>query len=103
MKRMADEFKSRASFCKDPDGNMVTDIKNSLELWRAHYTATLNGYDTNNFANETIRPSRPNTLNNTTPVAPPDREEVAVAIQRLKLNKASGYVGLPADFFSIKR
>ena len=42
--------------------------------------------------------SRPNTLDNT-PVAPPDREEVAVAIQRLKLNKASGYDGLPAELF----
>ena len=28
---------------------------------------------------------------NTTPVAPPDQEEVAMAIQRLKFNKASGY------------
>ena len=42
-----------------------------------------------------IRPSRPNTLDNTTPIAPPDREEVAMAIQRLKLNKAS----LPAEIF----
>ena len=35
------------------------------------------------------QPSRPNTLDNTTTVAPPDREEVAMAIQRLKLNKAA--------------
>ena len=32
-----------------------------------------------------------------TGVAPPDREEVAMAIQRLKPNKASGYDGLPAE------
>ena len=55
--------------------------------------------DTNNPANDMIRPSRPKTLDNTTPVARPDREEVAVAIQRLKLNKASGYDGLPAELF----
>ena len=38
-------------------------------------------------------------MDNTTPVAPPDREEVAMAIQRLKLNEASGYDGLPAELF----
>ena len=38
-------------------------------------------------------------MDNTTPVAPQDREEVAMAIQRLKLNKASGYDGLPAELF----
>ena len=46
-----------------------------------------------------IRPSRPNTLDNTTPVAPPDREEVAMAMQRLKLNNSSGYDGLTAELF----
>ena len=78
---------------------MVTDIKSSLEIWRAHFNATLNGNDTNNPASEMIRPSRPNTLDNTTPGAPSDREEVAMAIQRLKLNKASGYDSLPAELF----
>ena len=38
-------------------------------------------------------------MDNTTPVAPPDREEVAMSIQWLKLNKASGYDGLPAELF----
>ena len=99
IKRMSEGFKSKASFCKGQDGNMVTDIKSSLELWRAHFNATLNCNDTNNPANEMIRPSRPNTLENTTPVAPPDREEVTMAIQRLKLNKASGYDGFPAELF----
>ena len=65
IKRMSEGFKSKASFCKDQDGNMVTDIKSSLELWRAHFNATLNDGGTNNHANETIRPSRPNTLDNT--------------------------------------
>ena len=40
-----------------------------------------------------------NTSDNTTPVAPQDREDVAMAIQRLKLNKASGCDGLPAELF----
>ena len=47
-----------------------------------------------------IRPIRPNSLDNTTPVVPPDREEVAMAIERFKLNKASGYEGLPAELFT---
>ena len=42
IKRMSEEFQSKASFCKDQDGNMVTDIKSSLEIWRAHFNATLN-------------------------------------------------------------
>ena len=96
---MAEGFKSKASFCKDQDGNMVTDIRSSLEIWRAHFNATVNGDDTNNAANEMIRPSRLNTLDNTTPVAPSDRKEVALAIQRPKLNKSSGYDGLPAELF----
>ena len=96
IKRMSEGFKAGASFCKDQDGNMVTDIQSSLELWPVHFNATLKRDDTNNPANEMIRPARPNTLDNTSPVAPPDREEVAMAIQRLKLNKASGYDGLPA-------
>ena len=63
---------------------MVTDIKSSLELWRAHFKATLNGDDTNNPANEIIRP---NTLDNTTPVAPTDREEVAMPFSGLNSTK----------------
>ena len=68
---MSEGFKTAASFCKDQDGNLVTDIKSSLDLWRAHFYAILNVDDTNNTANEMIRPSRPNTLDNGTPVAPP--------------------------------
>ena len=51
IKRMSDGFKSKAFFCKDQDRNMATDIKSSLELWRAHFNATLNSDDTNNTAN----------------------------------------------------
>ena len=49
---------SGASFCKDQDGNMGTDIKSSLDLWRAHFKAILYGADTNNSANEMIRPNK---------------------------------------------
>ena len=67
----------------------MIDIKSSLDLWPAHFNVILNGEDTNHSANEIIRFSRANTLDNATLVALPDREEVAIAIQRLKLNKAS--------------
>ena len=46
-----------------------------------------------------IMPSRPNILDNATPVATPDQAEVAFAIHRLKFNNASGYDGLPAELF----
>ena len=51
---------------ENQDGNLVTDIKCSLDLWRAHFNAILNGGDTNNSANEMIRPSGPSTLGNAT-------------------------------------
>ena len=73
FRRLSVYLKAGASFCKDQDGNMVTDIKSSLDLWRTHFNAILNGDDTNNSANEVKRPRRPNTLDNTTLVAPPDR------------------------------
>ena len=57
IKRMSESFKSKASFCKDQDGNMVAVIKSLLELWRAHFNVTLNGDVANNSANEMITPS----------------------------------------------
>ena len=51
IKQMSEGFKSRTSLCKDQDGNIVTDIKSSLELRRAHFNATLNGDDTKNPVN----------------------------------------------------
>ena len=102
IKRMSERFKSGASFCKDQDGNMLTDIKSSLDLWRAHFNAILNDDDTNNPANEMIRPRTWTILGqyNTIPVASPERAEVAIAIQWLKCNKASGYDGLPAELLN---
>ena len=43
IKRMSEGFKSKTSFCKNQDGNVVTDIKSSQELWRAqpHLTAII--------------------------------------------------------------
>ena len=32
IKHMSEGFKTGASFCKDQDGNLVTDIKSSLDL-----------------------------------------------------------------------
>ena len=73
IKHMSERYKSKGSFCKDQNGNMVTDIMSSLELWWVHFNATLNDDDTNNPANQILTSSRPNTLDNTTPVAPPER------------------------------
>ena len=78
---MSEGFKTGDSFCKDQDGNLVTYIKSSLDLWRTHFNAILNADDTNNLANAMIRPSRPNILYNATPVAPPGRIGVAIAKQ----------------------
>ena len=52
IKRMSEGFKTGAFFCKDQDGNLMTDMKSSLDLWRTHFNTILNGDDTNNSANE---------------------------------------------------
>ena len=64
----------------------------------AHFNTILNGDDANNSADEMVSPSRP-IAHNHTPVDPPDRDEVTIAIKRLKSNKACGYDGLPAELF----
>ena len=72
----------------DQNDNLVTDIKSSLDLWRAHFNAIFNSDDTNNFANEMIKPIRPNTQANTTPPAPP-RSVMAFLLNFLKLKEMS--------------
>ena len=101
IKRMSEGFKSKASFCKDQDANMLTDVKNSLELWRTHFNATLNGDDTNNSANEMVGPSWSNTSDGNTSIAQPDREGVAMATSSrsggatgVVLSKVFGLLGL---------
>ena len=59
IKRISEGFKTGSSFCKDHDGNRMTDIKSSLDQWRTHFNAIHNGDDTYNTANEMIRPSWP--------------------------------------------
>ena len=93
IKHMSKGFKTEASFCKDQDLTLVTYINSLLELWLAHLNEILNGDYTNNAANDMIRPKRPNNVHNATPVAPLDREEVAITIQRLNCNKIGGYDG----------
>jgi len=99
VKRMTQGFKTGASFCKDRNGNLVTDVKSSLDIWRAHFDKVLNGEDSSNTAIEMISPSGPIAYINNAPVAPPERGEVTKAIRRLKNNKASGNDGLPAELF----
>ena len=77
---MSEGFTIGASVCKDQDGNMLIDIKSLVDLWRAHFNAILNGADTSDSANEMIRPSKPSTLDNATPVAAPDWEDVMASL-----------------------
>ena len=58
IKGMSESFKTVDYSCKDQDGNLVTDITSALDLWQANFNAILNGDDTNNSANEMIRPSK---------------------------------------------
>ena len=52
IKRMSEGCRTGASFCKHQDGNLVTDIKCSVDLWRAYFNVMLKVDDTNNAGNE---------------------------------------------------
>ena len=41
IKPISEGFQSKASFCKHQGGNMVTDIKSSLEVWRVHFNSIM--------------------------------------------------------------
>ena len=85
IKRLPEGCKTGASFYKDKNGNLVTDVKSTLNIWRAHFDQLLNGDDGNNFTGE-LTSRNPNPIyEHIEEVITPDldKEEVGIAIKRL--------------------
>ncbi|XP_037957054.1 uncharacterized protein LOC119686977 [Teleopsis dalmanni] len=98
VNRLTQGFKPGASTCKDENGNLVTDTQNVLKVWKEHFSKLLSGDDNINSAIEEM-PSVSPIENDDVEIPPPSHNEVRVAIQRLKNNKAAGADGLPAELF----
>ncbi|XP_049316710.1 uncharacterized protein LOC125779404 [Bactrocera dorsalis] len=96
MRRLTEGFKTGAYSCRTPQGDLVTDAQSILRLWREHFSNLLNGSDsTTPGEGELDSPIDDDGAD----VPLPDREEVRIAIARLKNNKAAGADGLPAELF----
>jgi len=96
VKRLTQGFKPGvSSACRDDDGNLVTDVQSMLSLWREHFSQLLAGDDDNNSAGEQAALVAEDEVE----IPPPSHDEVRIAIQRLKNNKAAGADGLPAELF----
>ena len=61
IKRLLEGFETGASFCKEKDGNLVTDVKSTLNIWRVYFDQLLNGDDGNKHAREMTSPN-PNSI-----------------------------------------
>ena len=83
---------------RDENGDLVTDTQCVLRLWRQHFSNLLAGDDPNNSALGECSPIPP-IDDDRVEIPPPSQDEVKVAIQRLKNNKAAGADGLAAELF----
>ena len=95
VKRQTEGFKPRVSFCRDPDGNLVTDTNEVLQVWKNHFFGLLTGHDSNNPASGEVFHIPEDGVEE----PPPSYDEVKPAIQRLKNHKAPGPDGLLAELF----
>ena len=79
--------------------NLLTDVQGVLRLWWQHFSKLLRGNGDINFT--TREDSKPPPIDNDDEVelSAPSHNEVRVAIQRLKNNRAAGPNGLPAELF----
>lgn len=79
---------------RDENENLVTDSQEILEIWKQYYCTILDGDDDDN---STSRENASNAINNGCVDFPsPSHNEVRVAIEGLKDNKAVDHDGLPA-------
>ena len=97
VKRLTEGFKPGAYTCKDEEGNLVTDAQRVLQIWKEHFSTLLSSDEA---TNPTQSGSSLSTiLFDDVTVPPPSHEEVKIAIQRLKNNKAAGADNLSAELF----
>ena len=82
----------------DERDNLVTNAQGVLRLWRHTFSTVLRSEGDINVA--TREDSEPAPIDDDgVEIPPPSHNEVRVAIQRLKNNKAAGTNGLPSELF----
>ena len=97
--RLTEGFTPGTSSCRDARGNLVTKALGVLRLWRHRFSTLLRGDGDINFA--TTEESEPAPIDEDGVEIPPSsHNEVRVAIQLLKNNKAARPDCLPAELFN---
>ncbi|XP_067648054.1 uncharacterized protein, partial [Eurosta solidaginis] len=96
IRRQTEGFKTEENSCKNENGDLVTDVRKVLSLWREDFSALLNGEN-----DLPYRDDEPDAAidDDGINVPPSDYDEVRIAITRLINNKAAGAGGLPAELF----
>lgn len=89
-------FQQKNNMCRDlrVDGTLLSDIKSIVRRWRNHFNSLLNKEPETE--QTMLHLGRGNGLDD---LEPPDEDEIIVAIERLKNNKAPGFDNLPAELF----
>ncbi|XP_055539027.1 uncharacterized protein LOC129726410 [Wyeomyia smithii] len=85
----------RADFCRDMEGNLITNDSEVVDRWKQHFDEHLNGDATNRSGTGTDLgvPAVDDR------VSAPDLHEIQREIGRLKNNKATGKDGLPGELY----
>ena len=101
QERLTEGFKRGATSCRDERGNLVTDAQGVLRLWRHHFSTLLRGEcDINSATKEDNEPTLID--DDGVEIQPTCHNEVRVAVQRFKSNKAAGPDGLHAYLFKAR-
>uniref|UniRef100_A0A1I8NJJ8 Uncharacterized protein n=1 Tax=Musca domestica TaxID=7370 RepID=A0A1I8NJJ8_MUSDO len=93
VRKFYQRVKHQTEGCRDEEGNLVTDTDSVLRIWKEHFAKLL--VSNNGEEEDTPEPIRDDGIE----CIPPSQEEVRIAVNRLKNNKAAGADGLPAELF----
>ncbi|XP_058982687.1 uncharacterized protein LOC131804200 [Musca domestica] len=93
VKHQTEGFGAGTSSYRDEEGNLVTETYSVLRIWKEHFAKLL--VSNNGGEEDTPEPISDDGIE----CIPPSQDEVRIAINRLKNNKAAGADGLPAELF----
>ena len=98
VNKLRKDFKPRLTICKSKSGEILTEKKDILNRWKDHYNELLNS--TEQEEEEEKEPIKMQDCKGTKEEDfTPTREEVEMAVQKLKKHKAPGTDNIPAELF----